>query len=679
MHALRIGVVSLTGLMLALVASWSGRAQSTDPDNGATWYARAIERLSDLPLEQQDLISDYARDPTAADPIEMRRIIEEAAPILELIERGSEARFVDHQFARREYQADLAHLAPLRQLTYLACVDARLRSQEGDGEGAAERLAMVCRMTGQLREDRVPISSRLGEWIFGENDGIVNEAIDNGLIDAHGASAVLDAMQSLDPDDPFGVVDAMAAEQARLTQWIAGKVGDPDAMSQLKDMIDPFGRENGPLASLAQLDETSFASHLAQYDAVADRAASSFASDDPDQARAELATLESELASGEHGDLARFLFDEGFLSIRLTTVFESRQNARDLLAQRIPVLERLANGAVGPEHLADNAAIWYLRGIEVIRRVEDDDLASLRATDPCAAPEVDECLMQMLDEVNAAIDLVRHGSRIRRCDFSLARQGSSIFIPEYLSGMRDALRVLHADAKRLMQTGNLDSAIDRLAISLRVIAHLSADESLLSSAVAHVGFRHAMCMLDSVVHDPEFPNERAQDLRRAIEQLGRADPFGYVRNGTATRQLIAPRWKRRIPIAVDHPAWMRWIGPEPTLHERVQARVSTADEDQLVLLLAMLEFAQRSEARGNIDADRDRLAALHDIVSAERIKGIAALFETLALIGPIEVEMVGLTGLPPISDIVDLRASARGELRATSRWTDVLQRGAESE
>jgi hypothetical protein len=88
------------------------------------------------------------------------------------------------------------------------------------------------------------------------------------------------------------------------------------------------------------------------------------------------------------------------------------------------------------------------------------------------------------------IAIVRDGSLKKRCDFLRAAPQSDElrWIPTYVPGMHDLMRLVHIDAARAAAEGDLAALADRLAVLYRVCGHLGADPSLISALVAHQHF-----------------------------------------------------------------------------------------------------------------------------------------------------------------------------------------------
>ena len=256
--------------------------------------------------------------------------------------------------------------------------------------------------------------------------------------------------------------------------------------------------------------------------------------------------------------------------------------------------------------------------------------------------------------LGAIIDLFRTGSLRKRCSFEHLRSYDlNRLCPAYVAGMRDGLRLLHADAARRLRTGDAVSAAERLAMCHRIVAHLSGDEPLMSALVAHDAFLG----IQELVEEASSDAEARRMLLDAAETIGRKDPFGYIGSVSAERAYII--------------AWVngrRWL--ESETHEHVDALIAQVqgwDGDQVFYYLAVQDTMLRAAERGAEDeapARRDPLQHMDGVISLDQLADVR---DQVPRIAPILAagEMDIFTGreIPRFGHIVERMHAARGDLQ----------------
>jgi hypothetical protein len=505
-------------------------AQSSDSRNAAVWYERAFDAMGRLtPADQRTLRESDAGWPMTP---EGRSVLAKAQLALSFYQRGSQQPYMDFQLDRSQgFALLLPHLGQLRQLAILASIDAQVRLHDGDTSGAAERIAAIYRTAGQFADDRIIISSLVGQAIFSLGEGATRAMVDHGALGPLESATLLRALESLPQRDPFGHVEAVIGEHELIVNTLPQLFGDEEGLAEFIMIL-----EDPPLEDFLDLTPDEFQHHVDLLDGYMDRVVEVFATDDLDQAKEQWAVLERELLADEHGMLARHL------SPAYGRMLDRRSESEALLAARIEMLRELAGGEVDPVEIA-NAAAWYLRAIALIERTWDEDqLAALREHEPRFGEELPKELSDALAASQEIVDLLRDGSLRRRCDFSIARPaGAMPFIPEYAAGMRDALRLLLFDAQRLFVAEDGEAAADRLAVSLRIIAHLSGDEQIVISLLAHRAFAQLYNLIEAAVEADSLAGEQISIIGAALDRIGRADPFGYVAAARNTRSYLVDR------------------------------------------------------------------------------------------------------------------------------------------
>jgi hypothetical protein len=526
-------IVTFVALLLAAGA----QAQTADSRNAATWYLRAVDQYLAIPEAQRDLLADY--DPASGPPSpQLRATLNQMQAIFQTMQRGSMQDTSDFALDYSQgFELLLPHLSPMRQIARAACTDAMVRISEGDSSGAADRLASLYRMSGHGGDDRILISCLVGQAVFSAADRTVQYGIDRAVFNAGDSAKLFSATQSLNGDDPFQYLESVATEQEVAVDWITRRFEEAESPEQFAQTI--AGGLGEPSAqALAGLDQEGFDAAIGQYDAVMTRVVEAFANPDPQAAQQAIDQIQEEMMRGEHGPIAAMMVPS------FSKLMERRSAGEKMLAERIAVLEGLVKGEVTPEEIA-NAAMWYLRGIELLESVEETKLESVRAAAMDSSKSVPTDVIALLDSkpIADAIEQFREGSTKRRCDFNaMTRRAQMSLIAPYGPGMNDGLILLRLDAQRRCATGGTDgkaAALDRLATLFRVIGHVSGDPMLICSIISHTNFNAAQPLLKAALDSGDRTDADKAALLDAMDRISRRDPFGYVEAVVQSRKTLA--------------------------------------------------------------------------------------------------------------------------------------------
>lgn len=542
-------------LALTLTLSCTAFAQQgeTNPRNAAMWYQRAIVQYLALPESQRELLAN-GFDPAAGPPSpEMRMALANVQGVFQNIQRGSMQESADFGLdCEQGFELRLPHLGPLRQITKAARTDAMVRVLDGDSSGAAERLSSLYRMAGHGSDDRILISSLVGQAIFSAANDAVQFGADHGSFNAADSARLLNAVKTLGTNDPFQYLECVASEQEVAVNWLSRKFDEAETPEQFAQYLATFDGDHPQWQELAH-DEDGFNDALDQYDTVMTRVAEAFADPDAEAAKAALNEIAGELERGEHGPLAAVMVPS------FSKLLESKLKGEKMLAERIAMLEGLVSGQVKPEEAA-NAALWYLRGVERLATLEPAQLAAIRNAADSSAPVTSDELAAALDSqaVRDMMELFDEASQKKRCDFKAAtHREQTTFIPAYAPGMNDALRVLRLDAIRQlgrMSDDGRTQALARIALSLRVIGHFGSDPMLASALVGHNNFISLARLFTDMLKAESLAEPERAMLAAVMERISRRDPFGYVEAVVQTRKAFTDMLRRRSPTDEVHKA-----------------------------------------------------------------------------------------------------------------------------
>lgn len=564
---MRVALAVLTAL---LCCSTFATAQDEDTSNAATWYRRAYERLGGITPEQWTLIIEYQKvgGPPSA---EVRDVLRRYQPAIADLHRAAGQARSDFglDYSQGVYMT-MPHINGVRNLLRLTAADAAMRLADGDGAGAAAEIVALHRIGDHLSDDRIMMSSIMSSAMLRVADGLIASGFDAAVFGEAESAALLGSLRSFDARDPIGAVDALAGEQFIAAQTLREAIesGDEAAFTQF---VEIFGLDEEQTAGFRRMSPETLRAEIDSYGGVMDRLVAAFGDDDADAARAEIARIADACDRGEFGLVA------SILAPALENCYGVLPMAREVVASRVESLERILGGEVSTSDLA-NAAVWYRRGIDRMKSLDEAWKQALAALDPAQplAQEVIDALAPGAEDAAAAIEQFMHGSGIRRCDFSPGRDPREVFIPLYADGMRDGFRLLTLESLRRESAGDRPGAAAALSAAIRVASHLSDDRILVSALVAHEGFRLALQTAHAQDEREPFAAEPLAEFSVALRRCGAGDPFGYIAAAAESRQAIRERLLEWV-VLTDRPA----------LSKPLDAWLAEVDADGLAYLLAM--------------------------------------------------------------------------------------------
>lgn len=564
--------VRLAAAIGVVLSAGAALAQGDSSRNAAAWYQRAFAELERFTPEEMELIEAYRSGGGVAPSPEVRALINRAAPIIDNALRASSQGYSGFGLDYSQgFDMLLPHLGKMRSIARLMQADSMMRLGDGDGAGAAERIAAMYRLADHTGDDHILISSLVSRAIFEVADTSAQMGFDHGAFDPATAMVLLRSARAFDQDDPFQSIEALAMEQTLCMNMVRDHfMGDEQRKSEILAMLALEGEldEQFGALTLEQLEV-----HIGRYSALMDRYAEVWSGDDPEAAKEQLAQIERELEAGEHGLIAQLLMPA------LGRAYEMMRLGRDKLHDRIELLEGITQGQVDVQTLT-NAAVWYRRGIERLGDLDESWVEAMKSFDPRG--EASSVLIEQLTHAGLAaqeaIDLFVQGSNMRRCDFSVGRNALESFIPTYGDGMRDAFILLSLEAVRRAALEDEAGASAMLAAAFRMAGHLADDRLLVSSLVTRDGFLLASTTAAAIDRRRRFDEPSRQALAAAIRRNGTSDPFGFVEAAMATRENIVK-------------SIVQWGEPKEreAREARLGAWLKTLDADELLYVQAMLD------------------------------------------------------------------------------------------
>lgn len=625
-------------------------AAQFDSRNAATHYQRAFERMPALSEHEWMLMMTY--DPNAGPPTgELRAALARVQPAFMHFREASLRTYADFHSDRSDgFFMTLSHLGHMRTLLRYSRVDVLVRLYDGDTAGAADRLAMAYRSLPHFSEDGTFISAPVTQSVFALTDQLTQEVIDRGGLNAADAAKVLHAVETFGSQpDPFNYIESIMGDRELLHITAERLLGaDEDAVRKhvYLDEEDPAAGD-ALVERWMNLDEAELQANLATYDACVGGVVEAYAMDDSEAAAAQITRLMEEYRESEHN----LMLTSGYV-LAFDRYHEIKLEGEARLAARLESLRELVTGEVEPMELA-NAAVWYLRGVVMLGELEQEELEALRLVETDWSAQLPDVLTELLAEQDAIVEIFREGSYIRRCDFTITRHGRPHpFMPPYLPGMRDAFRLLNADAIRLMQADLPAEAAERLSVAYRVLGHLGGDDQIATAPVAHIAFLHLHNLVQLGHEKQLLDDEQMIALAAAFDRIALADPFGYGGAIRDARSRLIERFHHHRPRPRDYQDQI----------EPWNEVVREADGDALLGLLLLCEMLDTSDRPR--EPDEKTLAALEDIMPSA---GHEALYERVVkIVEPVregDIEAARAAQFEAIADISRRRADARTDLR----------------
>ncbi len=523
-----------TRLLGAALASGLPAAPAAgQPGNAADWYLEAFDRLEAVGLTdaEWEALRNYRPHSGGSPSPAARHALARLQPVFSAVHKASREGTSDFGLDFGQgFDLRLPHLGELRRISTLMSKDAMVRLHDGDATSAARSVSAMYHMAGHLGTDGVIISSLVAQSIFTSADRLAEVGFDQAVFGPGESAVLLEAVRAYDPDDPFDVVGAIANEQHSVVGWIREKYADAEDRAWMLDELQLDVGVADTVATLMLLEEGQFQAALDQADAALNQIVEIFQLDDPGEAKLELQRLQEEVDRGEHGAVAMLMIPN------YEQLYERMLEARDQVSERAAVLQAIVDGILPPGALA-NAAVWYLRAVHMIEELPEEVRQRFRhdADDRRRRPPDDESA-RAFARAAQIVDTLRIASQQERCSFEFAAGMRPGVVPWYLEGLRDAAKLLRAEALRHLHAGEPQGAADRLAIAFRLTGHLSQEPDLFTSLTAHVIF-DATTDLALWGADAMGSEQRAQ-LHAAARRMPLRDPFGYQRATTLARRDI---------------------------------------------------------------------------------------------------------------------------------------------
>lgn len=634
-------VAAMIGLLLLLSPLAAGQSSS---QNAATWYQRALDAYQRVSEADTLLLNAYAAGQEPASD-QVRAALMRAQGVLSNFRRGAGLEYADYGLDYSQgFELLLPHLGSMRAATRLVRAEAMMHLNDGNMAAAAASLGDVYRSSNHLGDDGIIISSLVGAAVFKHADEGVQIGIDRAAFGSEESLALYQSINSLPQTDPFRMVDAIAGEQQIAVSWMEQTWGNAEDRQGLDDYLKNVALgPDSPEFGFASMTDEEFAGEISQYDQLMDSIVTAFADPDRDAAKAELDRIEAEIEAGVHGALA------SVITPAPSTLLDRIIQTEEMVNQRRAMLKQLAEGAIKPEDEA-NAALYYLAAIEMIRELEPVEFRRVAELAADARTPMTEELQRTLIRLQETIDVLREGSTKRRCDFEFGRGSSSVHVaPDYIAGMRDVFRVLHADV--IAQTAPL-AAAERLATCYRICNHLGGEKSIAGALVTHEAFRRSTTLLTARLHLDTLPEKQTGAIRVAILAVSQRDPFGYIDSIMAGREQVRDGIMTLLGAAA------------PSMYEDLSEWMRQRSGDELLQLAAVIETIRSAGETPAQEGPTPHLNALADIFDLDEL---AAAQDTVSTIAPLiakrDLDAITAVKAPAFARVMERMRHARRDLR----------------
>lgn len=708
-------VTLLIASLLAAFLSFSSRGvaappSATDPPptNAAELYGKAFELMRFGPDDSTNRLGmtrdEWDRlnniDGPHAMTLEDRELLRRVRPLLDLVGEAGSLPKADFGLDRSQgHQLLLPHLSQMRSLSRVMRCEAWRRVGEGDVDAAIGIMEAQAGMSSHLGGDSVLISSLVSRALAQINDGLIEECLDRGVLDAEGAARVAAALGRLDSDDPFRIGDAVGSE-AEMFEISVGAAIDRGDRAEFAQAAQMIGQGFEPLA---ELDPEALEVQLATTRSLYAEVERAFANPNPEAARAALAQITTRIEDGEGGELARM-----FMS-NFDRIYEMKLEGDRLIKDRRAMLLAIAEGRLEPQSVA-NAAMWYRLAARAAVTIPEDEQATLEAF-RVTLGAVDETVRvearRIIDRHRkAVIEPLLAGSRCGRCDFRAANGSpppTVVGLPEYAPGLRAAARLLMveqilgssapaADAS-LVPTAATKStpsagaafatpalvdpeapAPDPIAENwialIRVVGHVTGDSKVAHAVLAQSIFADGLQVAtwQTGRWTPVEPwRERLEDT---LGSFDRGDPVGHRRGLVADRAVMARSYL--YPADPDDP-------PDPK-----RAALESTDGATMISVGLLLQHGVRTLAPFSCGPRPEAvLLDMRDLYDpfgcAELREHQATIWRSPMLAGILELRPGAPPfGIDPVPVVVDVALMAPEAPSLLAAWEKLFARRAAS-
>ncbi len=217
----------------------------TSVKNAALLYYRSWLIMGDDLRET--LYEEYRSDPAWRPSPKLSQIIAEHPDVIRGLLKATTVEHCDWGVETEDgVYALLPHLRELRMSARLLRADTRRLLDMGRPDAAAERVAALYRLSGHATSDPVLISSLVSVAILHLAGGEVEEIVATGSLTTNARDTILEAIDTLDPDDPGHIRDRILDERSVFLGWFQRTFQGADAPRRMLAMLEEIGSPPTP-------------------------------------------------------------------------------------------------------------------------------------------------------------------------------------------------------------------------------------------------------------------------------------------------------------------------------------------------------------------------------------------------------------------------------------------------
>jgi hypothetical protein len=591
-----------------------------DEDNAAVLYRQAFDELitigPELDAEWMAVMQQMETTPgpeTYQTPA-VRRILARHERAIELARQASTLDYTDFGLDRSQgFNTLLPHTSMMRSLSRLLNLQSNMERANGRMSESAAITAALLQVSQDVSSDGIMITSLVGVASAQLGFDTIDDAIARGDLDAESAAIILKGLGK-GTQDPYRFSETGVSELDMIEVSMElyedpgpGLAADIEWLSETNEdsLLDQLQMKN-PEEMKELLDQARPGFELG---------ADAFLEPDPAKGRAMIAELNSGLAEGEYGLLAKLFIPD------YEGVFNAKLRADEQFRKYRTILDAIASGE-DPNKFA-NAAILYQQAFPHLASItgrEQELLEMVRkivsVTGSCdAIPEamLDE-IRSLLEQSAPVLSILHRAARFEQCNWMMASHaadfGRVIPMGEWVRPMRAAVRFILADAALavcLAEAGGDDSDVARaISDALAVALHLGDGSHLMSSTVSAATLEEVVSMAESILAERAIEAEDKKLLTDRFARLDGGDPLGWK---SARKAML------RSPI---HEIVMRYGLDDP----EAASRLASNWNNERLVSIAFYQGQDDTTETGYLPPfprnwDRGELFAIHDVVEID--------------------------------------------------------------
>ncbi len=176
-------------------------------------------------------------------------------------------------------------------------------------------------------------------------------------------------------------------------------------------------------------------------------------------------------------------------------------------------------------------------------------------------------------------------SRIPFANWAVEYDEGVMALLPHLAKLRHTARILTADARRLMELGEVEQAAERIAALYRMGEQTASDRVLISTLVGIAISSLANLQVEEIIATEELTEEAREIMLEAIEAIDLDNPAGVRDAVLGERDLFIGNLRQRYTGPTAGADFVRemfpMMGVSPDAYEEIKARIAQFDEAAL--------------------------------------------------------------------------------------------------